>query len=265
MRKHLQLITLGIIAVPAATAYADETVQMNNFLSELLFVPRAEIGMSDFSLRFKGMVPEPNGRTVNAYNKFITDHIVTRFGGSLIFQNVFLDAYYQTVSDEQTMQMFPELGLIENWLAERDEINITLGMSIFDSASVFVGYRDVEIEANGVNGSHYLFTNDGYYIGGSYRWDITESGSIALNAGFSVLDAKLEESLFGSQLPTGRGDGTGFKFGISWRDMLNERIGYTLQFDRYNYDHEIINREGNIDADMEEQEISMRLGLFTLI
>ena len=74
------------------------------------FLPRAEVGMSAYSIDFNGVAPSPLGGTLEVNNKFDTNFASLKLGASAIWRRFYLDGYYAVTTDDSTTQIFPELN-----------------------------------------------------------------------------------------------------------------------------------------------------------
>lgn len=235
-------------------------ISLNAFANTLKFVPRIEMGFDEYSISFSGLIPFPTGVQESRF-AFHTESFSYRFGATGIYGDFFVDAYHQISSEDSTVQLFPQLGAAETWQAKKTESNFTLGYSVLSQVNIFVGYRRQKQTGKGISNSSYEFKHAGYFIGSSYGWGITEQSTVALNAGYSRVDSTIDEKLFGFELPKSRGDGTGLKFGISFRGQLTENFGYSFSLDRYRYDHKLKNRNSGIDVKAQEEETYLRFGI----
>lgn len=233
--------------------------------AEVAFIPRVEMGQAEYSIDFSGLIPLPDGTVQYDRNYFSLDPLVFRLGGTLSYEKYFFDVYYQTSSEDTSVQLFPRFGVIESWRAKKNDYNLAIGMAAVRNLYLFGGYRDLKQTADGAQNSEYEFRHSGFFIGGSYAWNLTDTGSLSVNLGYAWLEADISESLFGIKVPSASGkNGNGIKYGVIWRDQLSETISYSLSFDSYRYDHHLLNREQGVDVDIQEEETSVRIGISRL-
>ena len=231
--------------------------------AEITIIPRAEVGYNSYQLEFDGEIPTPTGngvQIINISNSFNMNLASLRLGGSLAWNKLYMDAYYQGTTDASDTQTYPILNVTEKWTGSREEYNFTLGYSIIDGGSVFGGYRFSETTADGSIASDYSFEHEGYFIGASYGWLLTDTGALSINAAYAWLDVTLNENLLGFPLKAD-GDGTGVKLGVKWNDRINKEVGYSISVDWFNYDYDITTVGSGAQASMKEKEATIRLGI----
>jgi hypothetical protein len=134
-----------------------------------------------------------------------------------------------------------------------------------DSIAVFGGYRDAETKGSGSFNSKYKLTEDGYFLGGSYRLALTDTGGLTFSLGYAWLDVDLDETLASFVLPAIKGDGDGAKAEVVWRDFFNDHWGYSVSANYYEYDFDLDEMGGvktEKSLDLEETETTFNLGLF---
>lgn len=230
----------------------------------VVIAPRAEVGFTSYSLEFNGTfaIPALGGLEAPANAQLGGTLFTQRAGVTAIFGDFYIDGLISATSDLSDTQIVEGLGepLVEDWTGSRDEYNITLGYALFDAGSVFIGYRDGEIEGDGQLNSVFSYETDGFYLGATYGFALTESGSLGLNIAFAQLDSTLKETLFGLPLPDAQGDGNGLKFGITWQDFLSDNVRYSVSFDQYRYQTNV-ELDDLVDVEMTEEEQSIRVGL----
>lgn len=250
MRKRniASLLAFSVMVSPFAAA------------ESILVQPRVEAGFSNYQLEFDGTVPVNEQFTLQANNKISSTVFVHRIAVTFAYDAFYLDVLASKTSDVTGSQLISEISAIENWTGGREEVNLTLGYQAFDSGSVFIGYRDGSIEADGQVNSSFSYESDGVYIGANYGFLITDSGAISLNIAYAFLNSELEETLFGTTVPFASGDGNGLKFGIAWHDSLSESLKYSISIDRYSYETDIESDVG-ADVNIKESESTIRLGL----
>jgi len=226
---------------------------------EVYFIPRLEVGFTNYSLSFNGTFPLPTGIS-NQSNKFTGTSFFSRIGFSISYNNLFIDISKSDFESLSDVQLIPELNLVEKWTGERQESNIALGYRFFETGSFFVGYRSSEISASGAINSSLKYVSNGPFVGMNYGIPIEDTGLLAFNAAYAFLDTDFDESIFGFTIPTATGDGEGIKYGISYQGFLTEDMGYSLAVDRYRYKNRVRNNVG-VDSKMIEKESILKVGL----
>jgi len=175
-------------------------------------------------------------------------------------------AHYQDSSEDSDSQVTPGLP-VTKWIGSRREYGVGLGYRVLNTVNVFGGYRESEARGSGSNpGSSYEFDHDGYFLGASYFLNVIDSGGLNFSVGYAWLDAQAKQTLPGGLNSGGDGDGSGVKFGVAWKGLINDKWGYSISVDRFDYDYEL---EGTIDAgsdldlslDVEEDETVLSIGL----
>ena len=229
--------------------------------SDFAITPRVEVGPLNYNLEFSGALPVAGGQIVNLSNTFNADVYALRLGLTGSWRNIYVDAYYQQTTEGDDVQTLAQFGYIEKWQGDIEESNYTIGYSFLGGAAVFAGYRDLQLTADGNLGSEYQFEHDGYFMGASYAWPLTDRGALSFTLGYAWLDADLDETLVGIHVP-GSGDGDGFKIGVGWRSYINDVVGYSVNADYYEYEYDIENANLGIDAEMTEKQAAIRIGLF---
>jgi hypothetical protein len=227
------------------------------------WVPYVETGVGDYSLSFKGQVPLAPGTFYDANNKFYFDFMSIKLGLAAVYGDFSANVYYITTNKDSDDQDFPGLDFpTVTWEGDRTAVSGTLAYSVFDGGSLFCGYRESETKGSGSYQSDYTFKHDGFFAGASYQFTVTDSGGLTLSAGYSWLDMSLKERLFGAEVPSADGDGSGLKVGVTWRDFLNEKLGYTISAEYFKYEYDLDIEGGPGTPKMEEEESALSIGLF---
>ena len=236
-------------------------------------IPYTEVGISHYSLEFKGDVPVPIGDKVifvEGDNKFIMDFPTIKLGLAGSFGHFTANLSYKTTGEGTDTQQFepivPGTDPLPSikWTGDRTEYSASGAYSFKQGISVFAGYRESETTGTGSGNSVYEFDHDGYFLGGSYRLGLTDTGGLTFSLGYAWLDVELDEVLRGVELPSIEGDGSGVKVGAVWRDFFNQDWGYSVAAEYYEYDYDL-DVLGGIEhsaAEMEEVETSFTVGLF---
>ncbi len=228
-------------------------------LADIHFLPRLELGQSAYDLRLTGNIQLPLGQVLSPRGSLSAQVYVLRVGGALSYKSAFADLSFQTSTTDSTTQVIPELSLTEQWSAERNDVNLTIGYALTESVSVFIGYRDLEAKGEGVLNSRYRFKDNGGFVGSSYSYDVTETATLSVSAAYAFLDVEFDQVLAGFPLPLDSGDGDGLKLGLQWSDSLNDSMGYVLSADWYDYQYDLSNAASDIEISLEE--VNVRLGI----
>jgi hypothetical protein len=88
---------------------------------------------------------------------------------------------------------------------------------------------------------------------------------MTFGVGYAWLDAELDENLFGLRFPFDNGDGSGFKLGLTWRDLFNEHVGYTVGIEYFKYEYDMDVEGVSKSLDIEEELASITIGLFYVL
>ncbi|MBZ9613431.1 hypothetical protein [Rheinheimera maricola] len=228
---------------------------------DVAIIPRAEAGFSSYSLKFDGIVPlDASGNALQVSSQLGDNVFIYRGGLTIAYADFYLDILGSVSSDFSDIQLIPEFDALEKWTGDREEINITVGYQLFESGSVFAGYRSGELKADGQLNSNFAFKSDGFYVGANYGIPVTDTGVISFNIAYALLDASLSETLFGSMLPSADGDGNGLKYGVAWQAFLSDTVRYSISIDQYRYQTDLASNAG-IDVKMTEKESAIRLGV----
>ncbi|GGF53493.1 hypothetical protein [Alteromonas lipolytica] len=231
----------------------------------ITIIPSMEFGQTHYSLGFKGDFPLPVGIT-EVDNQFSESGSVYKFNLTFAYNKIYLDLSSSVTADMQFVQVVPEVPAIESWAGDRKEYTVTAGYSIFESGSVFIGYRKGKLQSkglaptNGLAQSTFLFESDGPFIGANYGIIANEDGVLAVNIAYADLEASLEETIFGFPIPATGGDGDGLKAGISWRAELTDNLRYSVSVDRYQYTTNLSNQLG-VNSKMVEEESTIKVGI----
>lgn len=255
-RVVLAFATPWVLSLPTP-AHADTGVSA---------VPYAQVGIVDYALSFDGVLPEPTPgggfQLVPTSNTFSFTLTQFKAGLAVTYGDFYANVAAAVTTEGSDVQVTSSLESIK-WNGENTEYSLALGYNVTEAISVFGGYRDSETSGDGTNNSAYTFTHDGFFLGGSYYVSVTPTGGLTFALGYAWLDATLDERFLGLKLPEGSGDGAGAKIGLSWRDLLSERWGYSVAVDYFDYDYDI--SAMGIEADMEEKQAVASIGLFYLL
>lgn len=257
-RNAILVASLGIFGPFCSLASAE---------ADLAVVPYVEAGYSHYTLEFRGNIALPNGTSVPGNNKFIFDSPVAKAGLAAAYGDFSGNIYYRDSGESNDIQDFPELPGVPSvkWDGERNDYGISVAYTFMDSFAVFGGYRDAETKGSGSFNSKFKLEEDGYFLGGSYRLALTDTGGLTFSLGYAWLDLKLNETLRTFVIPEIKGDGDGAKVEVVWRDFFNDHWGYSVSANYYEYDFdldEVGGMRAQESTDLEETETTLNVGLF---
>ena len=224
-------------------------------------------------------------------SKFYLDlsYLHTAKGYSGISAGTFLEA-----GPQEPLPLDADLTIVGNADFYHWNSAITLGYQLFDSLTLYAGYKHYETSFDLNSQSIFHMIDDGSltgtpgfpivltllgnydidyeakgpFVGGTYGYIISDKGVLSLNLAVAFLDGDITQTggivdprtdipddLFDLN---SSGDSIGLSYGIGWRSTLADRIGYFLSFKGYNYDFEAddINQ-----ADFKETTYQFSLGL----
>ena len=180
---------------------------------------------------------------------------------------------------------------------EREDFSVTAGYNVWGDFTLFAGYMDGEttftpepacptrggdtdfpicgtdgIGLPSVDGNlaqdHFVlglpayeqtYEEDGWFLGGSYAWKISDVGTLSFSLAYADLDSTYRDN-FGGKGSGGDfkfdGDATGLSYGISWSQPLTKRMGYYLDLRSQDYDIDSKDSNGNFPgAKASSQEV----------
>lgn len=228
---------------------------------ELVFLPYVELGIIDYSLEFDGTIPIPllGNADQRVENQFFFDMSTIKGGLVVAYGDLFVNSFYRGTSEDSDLQILPS-GISIKWSGKREDMSISVGYKILDAVTIFAGYRESETKGSGTGNSNYSFEQDGFFLGASYYLGLTDTGGLNFSFGNAWLDSELKEDVFNIAFPDASGDGAGIKFGVAWRDSINENWSYTISAEHFRYDHDMeVGDTGSVDVD--EIETSYSAGL----
>jgi len=202
-------------------------------------------------------------------------------------------SFYTRVNFDQSIRGHTEIdnslendGSINSGILtlDREDIAVTFGYSLFDSISVFAGYKRGETsgalggQLRGFNpdpitnkpvdflieNTEVSFKENGPFIGIGYTYFTQKSGSINFSVAYADLDG--EALLFVPELDASGskfivpvqilGDTTGLSYSLSWTDMFSEDMNYTIGINiiRYEFDAPLLNTGGGNTEDFSFDE-----------
>lgn len=256
--RHSQFLHQSFLCVVLPCASASALAQPD---TEFLIQPYAEIGISDASLNFSGNVTFGDF-TDKIDNDFHFSATMMKAGLAVSWGDLYANVHYRTTTDDSDVQILTGSDPIK-WTGNREESGVAVGYKLFPEASVFMGYRTSQWDVSGQPTSTATFEDDGFFIGGSYAINITETGSLTFSVAHAWLDGDIDETVqvFGLPFPlSASGDGTGLKFGVAWRAFLNNHWGYSVAAERFDFEFDM--KGDNNTLDLEENDTTISIGLF---
>jgi len=233
---------------------------------DLRFIPRTWIGIADYSFDQaprKGALPDGSDFPEV---KFDAALLVVGVGLTTTYDHFFLDLSYQDSSEEE--DSFSDAGYYEKFTGDRRDYATTLGMKILDyKGTIYIGYKNGKTSGRGQSGTQLTFKEDGFFIGSSYGWIISDIGLLSVNIAYADLDGNLKEEP-GPGYPSGLGmdadsEASGSSYGILWSSHLFNDIGYTLSIDAnsYEFDHIKENSTTSLPDKIEEELITAKFSI----
>lgn len=198
--------------------------------ADVLFRPRATLGLMSYSL------DNPNTQS-NATTATAT---IGGVGATIATENFYIDIATSTTLTG-THDGYIVAAADEEF--ERNDFIVTVGTSITDTASIFVGYRDGTTSIHDDNYTiPYLaeFHSSGIF-GGASLGIATETGALSVSGAIAFLAGELTDN--SNQVPPyyieydAEADTIGFSLGISYSSFFSETAGISLRggFQSYSY------------------------------
>jgi|GEM_PF-6480190 len=229
----------------------------------LLFVPRVETGLSQYTLEFIDAPLPPNPQLPDEISSIGTTTQILlpllRVGGTVVVENFYFDAYYHFTAEATDDVFFPTLDLAGSFSGDRREINLTAGYQVSAGISLFAGYRESDTSASGDMQLNYEFEHKGLVAGGAYAFFLSDSTSLSISLAYVDLDANLQQAFFGQFDVDDEGDGGGFKIGATSRTQISDDWAVTLAVDWLSYEYDMASPVGTYDT--EERDVQFRIGL----
>lgn len=257
---------------------------------ELTFTPRASISIAsyEFTQSPRPGALAPTGINNNDFPEVKFDVTFKILGvGATIFKNGFyLDLMIQkSLEEEDSFSMSdPNLPLpgntfSENFKGDRQDTSLTIGRKILDNrGAIYAGYKTGKSEADGDQGQHLSFEEDGFFIGTNYAWIIPDSGVFSINLAFADLNGDLREDVTNPAFASpavlavpldtnASSDAQGLSYGIAWSSRISDSLSYSLSLDAKSYTFDNVT-DANPDAipssEFKETFISTSLSIFFL-
>lgn len=244
---HSRTALAGAILATTVTVHAQD----------ITFVPRVEVGITQYTNEFFD-APAAPGLDIDTTFQVIAPGL--RLGGTMIFDRLYIDSYYNLTAEAKDEVTYAEIGVSEEYSGDRTEFNATVGYNLGAGFTGFLGWRQSEIDGRGAaQNSRLNFEHDGFFVGGAYGIPIGERGSLSLSTAYARLDADLNLLFLGIQDIRNNGDGDGFKLGATYRSVLTEEWSATFSVDYFRYRYDMTDPLG--EYTVEERDIQMRVGL----
>jgi hypothetical protein len=235
--KKLLLASLVTASILPQTVLANDDVS---------FIPRAWIGVSDYSFKQGERAGALPGGNDFPKVEFDVTFIMLGIGLTTAYDRFYLDLSYQDSTDESDDFSGSAGGISfsEKLSGDRRDYAATFGMRVLDNrGNVYVGYKNGKSAASGNVGTKLSFEEDGFFVGASYGWVIADAGLLSINAAYADLDGNLNEQP-GPGYPAGLSmdadsEATGLSYGVSWNGKISDQMGYSISFDAndYEFDH----------------------------
>ena len=189
-------------------------------------------------------------------------------------------SFDQSIKDHFLIDNSPDGGgglSNEPFLFSREDIGLTIGYSVLDNVSLFVGYTRGETNVAVISGyrsnedigfgQEALLTNiqanvleQGPFVGASYSYYLEDSGSFSFAMAYAELDGEFSMRTAFTRMVNGqvvienlmlKGDASGFSFSIVWTDQFSEDMLYNigLKTTRYKFDGPLAPNGDDFDFD----------------
>jgi len=246
MRSFLYLLMALLFLLPLCSS----TV----LAKDMLFVPRVSVAVSQYEFTKPTTVNGlGEGKSFPEVNFDVTFKFLG-LGGTVFKNSYYFDMFYQHSTNEETSFSVEDLAIptldhrfsvsVE---ARRRDYSFTFGKKILDGrAGIYAGYKEGKTGGPQAQGEHLSFEEKGFFIGGNYRWLISDIGVISLNLAYAKMDGNrtqktntgAEDKGFIINLD-GNGDAEGLSYGASWSSRLTDHISYSvgLEVRRYTFDN----------------------------
>lgn len=221
-------------------------------------ITRLSTGYLEYNLTLPGVPPIP-------FQHLDDSSYLLGIGATIFNERFYFDIYGQTSGDLSDVVNAPSVGYLETFEGKRTNISFSTGYSITNQSALYVGYKDGKSDNNGNLGGVYEFKENGFFIGGTYGWQVSAKGVISLNAAFAELegDAKFNTPAVPSYATSIVGKATGLSYGIAWRSKLNNQYGYSLSLDHQSYEFkDMIDRAlGSVPGTVIEDMLTLKLSI----
>lgn len=229
------LFLSGILLLPLASWAQDEDASVN-------FVGGISIGYTglDFDAKLDSTPTFPS----------------LVFTGTASYESYYINLSYADSLGDDTISEEEDVGD-----ARRTDLDLTFGYRWNDSWNIYLGYKDGETDIDfrlrdTTITRNEFYRKDGWFVGTTYRVDLTNAGSLNFNIGYVELDT---DNLFLGDIEeddddddsadeaeefddlTGRhnGDADGWSYGVSWLVPVNNSLFFNTTFKINKYDETI--------------------------
>lgn len=247
---------VSIIAISGVIVGLSGFISSSAVADELSFTPRASISIASYEFT---QSPRPGALAPTGINnndfpevKFDVVFKILGVGGTFFMNGYYLDMALQKSLDEEDSftlndPALPGGSFNETFKGDREDKAITFGRKILDNrGGIYIGYKLGKSEADGNQGQHLSFEEDGLFIGANYAWFFGHSGVLSINLALADLDGDLKEDVTNPAFnsPTvlavpldidASSDAQGLSLGVSWSSRLSEKMSYSIGMDAKSY------------------------------
>jgi hypothetical protein len=207
---------------------------------------------------FKQGLPTVNMQLTTIIDRF---YIAFKYEDTMQDVRTEVDETQSAVESAGGFGHYLNTGLGDKTEITRSDISLTLGMKIAQNANMFAGYMKGETELipesfcepgcttiHNLQYEHSLTGNrpykqkyeeEGFYVGTSYSWPVSDVGTLSLSLAYAVMDGLYEDNY--NAIGPGfdfkfEGDSKGTSLGLTWSAPINESTGYFIDLRRQQYD-----------------------------
>lgn len=283
MKYVVNVVVSGLILI--CTGFFHSSV----IADKLTFTPRASLSIASYEFT---QTARPGALASTGINnddfpevKFDVTFKILGVGGTFFKNGYYFDLALQKSLEEEDSFTLIDPGLPggsfnETFKGDREDTSITLGRKILDNrGAIYLGYKTGKSEADGNQGQHLSFEEDGLFIGANYSWVIPGSGVFSVNLAFANLDGDLTEevtnpafaspAVLDNPLDTNAtSDAQGLSYGISWSSRLSDGLSYSIGLDARSYTFDNVtdvNPATIPSSEFEETFINASFSLFFLL
>ena len=226
VKKELAVLSALLLIILSNNAVAAEWTVM----------PRASTGYWDYKLTTPSI-------TVGTFslpsNTFHATAEILSVGATAFTGGFYFDLYYRGSTSAKSTFTAQNIAYSEEYSGDRKDMALTIGYSITDNFSGYIGYKTGKTSTTGDLNSVSNFDEDGYFIGGTYGQPIANKGIISINAavadlyGKTYFDASAISPLIHFDTVC---RAQGLSYGITWRGNITEKMSYSVSADYQSYD-----------------------------
>lgn len=222
-------------------------------------VPRVSTGYMDYELKIPGAPPVFPSQNFSVSTYFIGT------GTTIFKQGFYFDAYAQTTDKADDNSEAPGIGYYETFDGRRNDYSFSVGYTVTTRSALYFGYKNGRTGTSGNLGGTSVFRENGFFIGGTYGWQIAKKGVLSLNLALADLDGDIKfntPALPGLALNS-VSETTGISYGIAWQSRLNDNYNYSVSLDRHAYEFKnMIDRaSGALSGQIDEDMLSLKLSI----